>query len=122
MNKICTYILSVMLGMAFAGCASGGGNIIREIGIGLHDNNELKIQVDVTTTANTKVFAEYWADSDAGKKYISSVSGGGMQHALVLGNIIPQTGYSFRIITGSGDTQNVSKTYTFKSRVLPMWL
>ncbi|HEY1202914.1 MAG TPA: aryl-sulfate sulfotransferase, partial [Niastella sp.] len=122
MNKICTYILSIMLGMAFAGCTNGGENLIREIGIGLHDNNELKIQVDVTTTANTKVFAEYWADSDAGKKYISSVSDGGMQHALVLGNIIPQTGYSFRIITGAGKAQNVSKTYTFKSRVLPMWL
>jgi len=121
MNKTSTGIFVLIVALAFTGCMDGGGNIIREIGIGLHNNNQLKIQLDVTTAAGTKVYAEYWPDS-TGKKYISTVSGAGLHHALVLGNIYPQTGYSFRLVTENGGTQNVSKTYTFRSGTLPMWL
>jgi len=115
-------LFAIILGFAFIGCSGGGGNIIREIGIGLHNNNELKIQLDVTTTADARVYAEYWPDSSPGRTMTSPVSAPGLHHSLVLGNIIPQTGYSFRLVTENGGTQNVSKTYTFQSRSLPMWL
>lgn len=93
------------LGIMLSGC-SGGGGLIREIGIGLHANNELKIEVDVTTNAEAKVFAEYWPDSNAAQKYVSSVSNSGLYHALVLGNILPLTGYSFRVITEKGGVRS----------------
>jgi len=109
------------LGIMLSGC-SGGGGLIREIGIGLHANNELKIEVDVTTNAEAKVFAEYWPDSNAAQKYVSSVSNSGLYHALVLGNILPLTGYSFRVITEKGGVRSESKIYPFRSRALPMWL
>jgi len=111
----------VAFGIMLSGC-SGGGGVIREIGIGLHANNELKIEVDVSTNADAKVFAEYWADSNASQKYISSISSSGLYHALVLGNILPQTGYSFRVVTEKEGVRNESKVYPFRSRALPMWL
>ena len=120
MNKKIMIVVAV-LGMMLSGC-TGGGGIIREIGIGLHANNELKIEVDVTTNADARVFAEYWPDSNTGRKYVSSVSAGGRYHPLVLGNILPQTGYSFRVITERDGVRNESKVYPFKSRALPMWL
>jgi hypothetical protein len=113
--------LVIILLVALTGC-TGGGDIIRVIGIGLHDNNELKIQLDVTTTRDARVYAEYWPDSSAGRSFVSPVSNAGLHHALVLGNIIPQTGYSFRLVTESSGTRSTSKTYTFRSRALPMWL
>jgi len=120
MNKKIMIVMAA-LGAVLSGC-SGGGGMIREIGIGLHANNELKIEVDVTTNADARVFAEYWPDSNSGRKYVSSVSAGGRYHPLVLGNILPQTGYSFRVITERDGVRNESKIYPFKSRALPMWL
>lgn len=114
--------LAIIFWIALAGCTGRGRNIVREIGIGLHNNNELKIQIDVATTADASVYAEYWPDSSSERKMTSPVSASGLRHSLVLGNIIPQTGYSFRLVTESGGAQNVSKTYTFRSRALPMWL
>jgi len=113
---------AVFLGIVVAGCTSGGGNIIREIGIGLHNNNELKIQVDVTTTRDAPVYAEYWPDSGSRGKMVSPVSAAGLRHSLVLGNIIPQTGYSFRLVTVLDGRERQSKVYSFRSRSLPMWL
>lgn len=114
--------LAVIFFIVFAGCKGRGGNIIREIGIGLHNNNELKIQIDVATNADASVYAEYWRDSATGKLFTSAVSERGEHHALVLGNIAPKTDYSFRLVTESDGERNVSKTYTFRSRALPMWL
>jgi len=113
---------AVVLMVVFASCTSGGGNIIREIGIGLHDNNELKIQVDVATTRDAKVYAEYWADSLPSRRMTSAASESGLRHSLVLGNIVPQTGYSFRVVTVRDGAESRSKVYTFRSRALPMWL
>src|SRR6185503_3711221 len=118
--KIVLWAIAV-LGAVLPGC-SGGGGMIREIGIGLHANNELKIEVDVTTNAEARVFAEYWADSNSTRKYFSSVSAGGFYHPLVLGNILPQTGYSFRVVTERDGVRKESKVYPFRSRALPMWL
>src|SRR6185503_6134706 len=67
-------------------------------------------------------FAEYWADSNSTRKYVSSVSAGGLYHPLVLGNILPQTGYSFRVVTERDGVRKESKVYPFRSRALPMWL
>ena len=113
----------IFLLVVYAGCKTSGGNIIKEINIGLHNNNELKIQIDVQTTDKVKAFAEYWPDSIGEKgKFTSQVSNNGLNHSLVLGNIIPKTNYSFHIVTIDNGVKNISKTYTFQSRVLPMWL
>ena len=104
------------------GCAGGEGNIIEEIRIGEHSNNVLKIQIDVTTIKNAEAFVEYWKDSNINKKMVSVVSPLGVSHSLVLCDIVPQTDYSFNIVTIRDGVTSVSKKYTFKSRSLPVWL
>ncbi len=108
---------------SFTGCLNNKGTIVKEIQIGLHNNNELKIQIDVKTTSEAEVCATYWADSlGPGKQYVSTVSKAGLTHSLVLGNISPSTNYSFQVITQQQGSKNVSKVYHFQSRTLPLWL
>jgi len=105
------------------GCSNNAANIIEEIKIGTHNNNELKIQIDVTTTAAAQVFAEYWPDSLGIKeKMVSRISKTGLVHSLVLTNIIPETNYAYQLTTIRDGVKTVSKTYTFRSRKLPEWL
>jgi arylsulfate sulfotransferase len=103
------------------GCSNK--NIIEEIKIGTHNNNELKIEIDVSTTANVNVYAEYWRDSTGpGEKIASLISKEGIYHTIVLTNIIPGTNYSFQLITVKDAVKTVSKIYSFNSRKLPEWL
>ena len=109
--------------LALVSCSKNQGNQIKNIIIGTHSNNELKIQIDVTTNDNVQVFAEYWSDKDGIKNKISSpVSKTGLSHSLVLCNIIPETNYSFQLVTIQNKEKDTSKVYTFKSRALPEWL
>lgn len=107
----------------FTGCFTANENIVKEIKVGLHNNNDLKIQLDVLTNSKADVYAEYWPDS-AGidKKIISPVSKNALTHSLVLCNIIPGTNYSYHIIAVNDGIKNVGKIYTFKTPELPMWL
>ena len=109
--------------LAMASCSQNQGNIISNINIGTHSNNELKIQIDVTTKDDAQVYAEYWSDKKGIKSKITSpVSKNGLKHSLILCNITPETDYSFQLITIQGENKNTSKLYTFKSRRLPEWL
>lgn len=104
-------------------CTKNEGNIITAIKIGTHGNNELKIQIDITTSTDAKVFAEYWPDTIGSKGKISSpISKNGLSHSLVLCNISPETNYTFQLITIQDNVKKTSKTYTFQSRKLPVWL
>ena len=105
------------------GCFTTDANIISEIKVGSHNNNELKIQIDVLTISPADVYAEYWTDSSGSdKKKRSSVSKNALSHSVILCNIMPKTNYLYHIVTVKNGVKNVSKTYTFKSRDLPMWL
>ncbi len=107
----------------FNGCFTTDANIISEIKVGSHNNNELKIQIDVLTISPADVYAEYWTDSSGSdKKKRSSVSKKALSHSVILCNIMPKTNYFYHIVTVKNGVKNVSKTYTFKSRDLPMWL
>lgn len=109
--------------IVWVSCTKNGGNIITAIHIGTHSNNELKIQIDVETSTDAKVFAEYWPDAIGSKGKISSlISKNGVSHSLVLCNISPETKYTYRLITVEGDVKKTSKNYTFQSRKLPEWL
>lgn len=101
------------------GCAS---NEIKEIKLGLHHNNRLQIQIDVLTTQPVECYVEYWADSNASKKFVTSVSPKAIQHSLVLFNLVPKTNYSYDVVTISKGKNQVSKKYKFQSPELPMWL
>lgn len=104
-------------------CTNNAGKIIKEIKIGTHNNNELKIEVAVTTTDEAKVFAEYWQDSiGPAEKMLSTVSEMALSHTLVLTNIIPETNYSYQITTIKNGVNTVSNIYHFTSRKLPQWL
>jgi arylsulfate sulfotransferase len=108
--------------LAFASC-SKNQNHITNINIGTHSNNELKIQLDVSTSDEVQIYAEYWSDKKGVKsKIISPISKKGVKHSLVLFNIIPETNYSYQLITIEGEEKTTSKVYTFKSRKLPEWL
>jgi len=115
---------SFVLGLlVLTGCSKNQSNSISNINIGTHSNNELKIQIDVTTNDNVRVYAEYWSDKKGVKNKITSpVSKTGLSHSLVLCNITPETHYSFQLVTIEGNTKNTSKVYNFKSRPLPEWL
>ncbi len=107
----------------FNSCSSNNSNIIAAINVGTHNNNELKIQIDVTTVKAAAVYAEYWPDSAGVKeKMLTPVSKTGTVHSLVLTNIIPETNYSYQLITVKNNVKAVSKIYSFRSRKLPEWL
>lgn len=109
--------------VAFAGCLNKKGSIVKEIRVGLHNNNELKIQLDVVTNSKADIYAEYWPDSSGmNSKIVSSVSKEPIIHSLILSNILPQTKYSYHIISIKDGKKNVGKTYSFTSPALPMWL
>lgn len=104
-------------------CTKKDGNIITAINIGTHSNNELKIQIDVTTSTDAKVLVEYWPNKVGSKGKISTpVSKMGLSHSLVLSTITPETDYTFQITTIQDDVKKISKTYDFHSRKLPEWL
>lgn len=115
-----SFILALL---ALASCSQNQGNVITNINIGTHSNNELKIQIDVTTKDDAQVYAEYWSDKKGIKSKIKSpISKNGLKHSLVLCSISPETNYSFQLVTVQGKNTNTSKLYTFKSRKLPEWL
>ncbi|WP_295721157.1 aryl-sulfate sulfotransferase [Mucilaginibacter sp.] len=114
---VCIAILIV--GAIFTGCSNS--NFVKEIHVGLHNNNELKIQVDVTTTGPADVYVEYWADK-TDKKFRSVLSKNAVSHSLVLCNIIPNTNYAYDIVTSHNDVKSISKVYTFKSHELQLFL
>ena len=123
MKNLVNNIVLIFIATAFTGCLNNNENIIKEIHIGLHNNNELKIQLDVSTIQKAEVYAEYWPDSsnnDISKA--SAVSKDGLSHLIVLFNIIPKTNYSYHIITQQKGIKKVSPTYAFQSHALPMWL
>ncbi|MBS7256075.1 aryl-sulfate sulfotransferase [Flavobacterium branchiicola] len=112
----------ILVILAFASCSKNQGGITN-ITVGTHSNNELKIQIDVTTKDNAQVFAEYWSDKKGIKNKITSpISKSGLKHSLVLCNITPETNYSYQLITVQDGEKIPSKVYTFKSRKLPEWL
>ncbi len=114
-------IAALMIISTFYGCYNT--NIIKEINVGLHHNNELKIQIDVATTTNADVYVEYWQNKKGDStKYVSTISKNKIAHTLVLCNMLPQTSYSYHIIVAKDGAKQVSKTYTFQSQKLPLWL
>ncbi|UPZ13734.1 aryl-sulfate sulfotransferase [Flavobacterium humidisoli] len=111
----------ILVLLALASCSNN--QIISNINIGTHGNNELKIQIDVTTNDQAQVYAEYWSDKKGTQSKITSpISNSGLKHSLVLCNITPETSYSFQLITVQDGIKQTSKVYTFKSRKLPEWL
>jgi outer membrane protein assembly factor BamB len=114
------FVFTLLLLMA---CSNKQGNCIENINVGTHSNNELKIQIDVTTSTDAKVYVEYWQDSIGSKdKMTSLISADGKKHSLVLCSISPDTKYSYQVVTVQDEVKNKSKVYTFKSRKLPEWL
>jgi hypothetical protein len=114
------YITLVLCTMLFAGC--GKDITVEVIHLGLHNNNELKIQVDVKTSGPTDLYVEYSADQPNSKRYLSTVSKNTAMHSLVLTNIIPNANYFYNIVTVSNGVKKVSKSYSFKSHQLPLFL
>ncbi|MBS1533232.1 MAG: aryl-sulfate sulfotransferase [Bacteroidetes bacterium] len=116
-------ILILIAAATFAGCTGNGKVRIDEIRVGLHNNNVLKIQIDVKTDQPADARVEYWDQkSNAGKKFYSTQSHNANDHVLILCNIAPQTTYAYRIIAARNGEKTISKTYTFKSNALPMFL
>ena len=117
------FLSLILFSLLFIGCTNNDAKIIKEIKIGTHNNNELKIQIDVVSGRDAEVFAEYWPDSIGVKGKMSTfISKKGLLHSLVLCNIIPQTNYSYQIVSIIAGVKNTSKIYTFQSRALPVWL
>ena len=117
------YIIILFALPSFAGCIHNDANIVKEIHIGLHNNNQLKIQLDVLTTEKASLYAEYWPDSSNAKPIrAAAVTKDGLSHSIVMCNIIPKTNYSYRIITVENNVENIGKTYSFQSHALPIWL
>ncbi|MEP6927486.1 MAG: aryl-sulfate sulfotransferase [Ginsengibacter sp.] len=108
----------------FNACSGDGGNIIKQLNIGLHNNNQLKIQIDVATIDSAGVYVEYWPDSsiNAIAKVFPAYSKKTFVYSFVLCDIIPKTNYSFHVITIKNGVNQLSKTYTFQSHSLPVWL
>ena len=52
-------ITLITIAAILTGCSGSSVNI-EEIRVGVHNNNELKIQINVITTQPDNVYAEYW--------------------------------------------------------------
>ncbi len=114
------YLLLVLL---LCNSCSDNGNIIEEIKVGLHHNNELKIEIATTTSKAARVFASYWPDSMGVKEKMSTpLSAEGKSQVLVLTNILPETKYSYQLTAVCNGVTTISKVYTFTSNKLPEWL
>ncbi len=100
-----------------------GGSAVREIRIGIHHNNQLQIQIDAVTGDSAVTFVRYWPDSlGVSRAYESPKSGFGVNHSMVLLNIVPKTKYSFQVVTLAPGGEKASKVYPFTSPALPLWL
>jgi arylsulfate sulfotransferase len=111
----------VVASAILAGCSNS--NVIKQIKIGLHNDNELKIQIDVLTGSPVDAYAEYWVDKGADTtKQVSPVSKSTESHRFILCDITPKTNYAYHIITVTNGVKSVSKTYTFSSNELPLFL
>ena len=124
MIKCFTKCLILLIPSAMlAGCANDGKVHLEEIRLGLHNNNELKIQIDVKTDQPADAFVEYWEETGKVKeKYHSLSSHNTQKHEFVLCNVAPETDYAYHVITTKDGVKSTSKTYTFKTRALPMFL
>ncbi len=114
------YFGSVFL-LAFAACTPSS-DIIKDIRIGLHNNNKLLIQIDVATTKSAQVFGECRADGMEQEKIVSDTSAESVNQQIVFSNILPNTKYSFRLYTIENGKKKESKVYHFQSEPLPSWL
>jgi len=104
-----------------SGCSESGA--IKEIKIGLHNNNHLKIQVDVITDSPVDAYVEYWPSQvPKAQREKTLLSKQNNHHKIVLCNIMPKTNYTYQITTINKRSQKTSKTYTFVSQDLPEWL
>ena len=120
-KKLIQKVSFILVLLALASCSNN--QIISNINIGTHGNNELKIQIDVTTNDQAQVYAEYWPEKKGNQSKINSpISKSGLKHSLVLCNITQETNYSFQLVTVQDGNKQTSKIYTFKSRKLPEWL
>lgn len=108
--------------ITFWGCGDNSKIVLGEIHVGLHNNNELKIQLDVTTNQPADMYAEYWRAKDSSKKWSSVVAQHTSNGRLVICNIAPETEYAYRIIAKNKNASTISKVYTFKTNALPMFL
>src|SRR3569833_403768 len=123
MRCLAKYIVILIAATIFAGCAGNDKVGIEEIRVSLHNNNELKIQIDVTTDQSSDVHVEYCVEKrNAGKKFYSTQSHSSQKHTLILCNIAPQTTYAYQIIATRNGVKTISKTYTFRSNALAMFL
>jgi hypothetical protein len=71
--KQASILLTVCASILFVSC-NDYSNIIKDINIGLHNNNQLRVQIDVTTIKDAEVYAEYWPDSAKDEKLTSLTS------------------------------------------------
>lgn len=119
-----TLIIASAMALAITSCINTGGTgVIKEIHIGLHNNNHLQVQVDVLTTTDCSAYIEYWpVNKGEGSKYISLTSAAGKKHSIILLNISPSTKYEYRIVTLADKAKAESKIYNFVSVDLPIWL
>lgn len=102
--------------------ACSEGSLVKEIHLGLYNHNELKIRLDVTTAKPVELYAEYWIDGKQPEKYRSVNTGKASPYKLLLTNILPDTIYSYHIVTVDNGDTTVGKTYNFKSHRLPLFL
>ncbi|MFI5193115.1 MAG: aryl-sulfate sulfotransferase [Chitinophagales bacterium] len=118
-KKLRIFYLLIFLGA----CTDKSGQAIKEIRIGLHNDNELSIQIDVVTTEPVETYVLYWPDSIGKSGALTSTrSKNGLQHSLLLGNMLPDSKYSFQVVTVKNNQETTSRIYPLKTRVLPMWL
>ncbi len=114
-------VLLVSFILFMASC-SHSENIIKDIHIGLHNNNKLLIQIDVNTITTAQVYAGYWADSAKNETLVTDTTKLSLFHSLVFTNILPDTKYSFQLFTLENGVKEKSKVYHFQSEKLPLWL
>ncbi len=124
MKKWVTRCFTMLIASAFfTGCTGDGKVYVEEIKVGLHNNNQLKIQIDAKTDQPADAFIEYWEARGGAKEKLRSLSSHNTQkHSFVLCNVAPQSDYAYHIITTKNGVKSTGKTYTFKTNALPMFL
>ena len=120
--KVGLSIAVVVWLVAAAGCKYSGGSV-RSIHLDEYRHNVLQIQVQATTVDSAAARVRYWPDSvgESGA-VVSAAAPRGLQHSMVLFDILPATRYSYRIVTSFAGGEESTAVYHFVSPELPMWL
>ncbi|MET3876879.1 aryl-sulfate sulfotransferase [Chitinophaga sp. OAE865] len=104
------------------GCRNSGGNDIVSITLLPQGQNAIKVKTVILCTDTVDAAVEYWPKGQEQQRVVTPLSEHRVSHTIVLTSLLPEKAYEYRVLTGHGKDLYPSKTYTFNTFGLPVWM